>query len=396
MAGFHVTANLNIDWLHQERGESIMKQTLSILCLLTAAFLAFGCSQNDVVQPEGTQVADVGLDKGAASNAQPRFHTMHWPPPYYAPGVMKLDKNTGEGTHVTDLDIALAPPGWPGEYPGFVTPYGIAFDVDGTAYSLNNWFDGVPEDCFSQLIKMDLETGATWPIGPVHDINFAGPEFDACGNLWATGFTVGPPEGGPIYVWGDSYLYRIDKNTGEKTQIGDTGHTEWMDLDFDSDGRLWGTFGNDLYIIDTETGASEFITHVDGVEDNRIPGVCEEDWEYMEIMGIAFDHRDVLWATAMKGFSYCEEGGLAVPVMTVDIDAGTATLVGSSILDGQSHGGDIPPKTVNVCHRQENGSYKSIEVSLSALAAHLAHGDMLPQADGNGCGCPQGGRSARK
>ena len=240
-------------------------------------------------------------------------------------------------------------------------------------------------DSFSQLARIDLQTGAMEPIGPVHDINFAGPEFDAYGNLYATGFTVGPPEGGPIYVWGDSYLYRIDKHTGEKTAIGDTGHTEWMDLDFDSQGRLWGTFGNDLYVIDTQTGASTFVTHVDGVEENRIPGVCEEDWAYMEIMGMAFDHNDVLWATAMKGFSYCEEGGLAAPVMTIDIEAGQAHLVGSTLIDGQSHGGDIPPRDVKICHRKGNGAYVALTVSLGALASHLDHGDHLTTSPDLGC-----------
>ena len=322
--------------------------------------------------------------------AQPQFHTIYWPPPFYPSSVMKLDRRTGEGTNVTALNVAASPPGWPGDYPGFATPYGLAYDIDGTVYSIHNWFDGVEEDSFSQLIRIDLLTGDVVPIGPVHDLNFAGPEFDACGNLYATGFGVGLPEGGPHIVFGDGYLYRFDKHTGEKTQIGDTGHTEWMDLDFDSEGRLWGTFSNDLYIIDTETGASEFVTHVDGVEDNRIPGVCEEDWEWMEIMGIAFDHQDVLWATAMRGFSPCEEGGLAVPVMTVDIDGGVANLVGSSILDGQSHGGDIPPKRVNVCHLDEDGNYNPIEISLDGLPGHLAHGDVLPGGpEGYDCGCQQ-------
>jgi len=305
---------------------------------------------------------------------------------------MKLDKHDGEGTHVATLDVAASPPGYDGEYPGFSFPYGLAYDVDGTVYSLNNWFGtGLPEDSYSQLIRIDLETGEVEAIGPVHNINFAGPEFDAYGNLYATGFTVGAPEGGPDWVFGDSNLYRIDKHTGEKTLVGDTGHTEWMDLDFDSEGRLWTTFGNDLYTLDTETGASTFVTHIYGVEDNWIPGVCEEDWQYMEVMGIAFDHRDVLWATAMRGFSGCDDGGLAVPVMTIDIETGVATLVGSSILQGQSHGGDIPPLKVNVCHLKKNGEYVSINVSLNALEAHMAHGDMLP---GGPDGCSGGADSA--
>jgi hypothetical protein len=361
-----------------------MIRNLSILCVLTLTLLVVGCGQEDPVQPAGTQgTAQVELlGQASTETTTPQFHTIYWPPSDPS-AVMKLNHTTGEGSPVVILQEMQAPPGWPGVYPGFATPYGLAFDVDGTVYSLQNWFNGVQSECFSQLVKMDLSTGAVQAIGPVHGINFAGPEFDAYGNLYATGFTVGPPEGGPTYVWGDSNLYRFDKNTGEKTLIGDTGHTEWMDLDFDPQGQLWGTFGNDLYTLDTDTGASQFVTHVDGVEDNRIPGVCEEDWEYMEIMGIAFDHRGVLWATAMRGFSPCGEGELAAPFMSIDIDSGVATLVGSSILEAQSHGGDIPPSKVKVCHLKGNGTYVSIEVSLDALPAHLEHGDVLPgSADG--------------
>ena len=340
-----------------------MIRNLSILCALMLTLLVVGCGQEDPVQPAGTQgTAQVDLlGQASTESTTPQFNTIYWPPPSYPPSVMTLNHNNGEGSHVVSLDVASAPPGWPGVYPGFATPYGLAYDVDGTVYTIHNWFDGVQAESFSQLIRADLSTGAVQTIGPVHGMNFAGPEFDAYGNLYATGFTVGPPEGGPPIVWGDSNLYRFDKNTGEKTLIGDTGHSKWMDLDFDPDGQLWGTFGNDLYTIDTQTGASQFVTHVSGVEENRIPGVCEEDWEYMEIMGIAFDHRGVLWATAMRGFSPCGEGEGAVPFMSIDIDAGVA----------------------KVCHLKGNGTYVSIEVSLDALPAHLEHGDVLPgSADG--------------
>jgi len=361
-----------------------MKRNLLLFGLLTALVLVLACNQDAPLQPLNTQdTQQDNMHVNAATGAVPEFHTIYWPPPAYPASVMRLNKNTGMGTHVVSLNVPPAPPGWVGDYPGFSSPYGLTYDIDGTVYTMQNWFSGIQSESFSQLIKVDLATGAVEAIGPLHGMNFAGPEFDRYGNLYATGFTAGPPEGGPTIVWGDSNLYRINKNTGEKTLVGDTGRTDWMDLDFDSQGRLWATTANDLYTLDTETGASTFVTHVSGVEDNRIPGVCEGDWEYMEIMGIAFDHRDVLWATAMRGFSPCGEGELAVPVMTIDIAAGTATLVGSSILDGQSHGGDIAPTTVTVCHAKGNGSYASLVISLEALAAHLAHGDVLPGPDGD-------------
>lgn len=43
---------------------------------------------------------------------------------------------------------------------------------------------------------------------------------------------------------------------------------------------------------------------------------------------------------------------------------------------------------VTVCHLNGNGSYNAQEISVSALEAHLAHGDYLPDADGDGYSAP--------
>lgn len=39
---------------------------------------------------------------------------------------------------------------------------------------------------------------------------------------------------------------------------------------------------------------------------------------------------------------------------------------------------------LDICHRTGNGTYSSICINTSALAAHLAHGDIQPDADGDG------------
>jgi hypothetical protein len=179
-------------------------------------------------------------------------------------------------------------------------------------------------------------------------------------------------------------IYRIDKHTGEATPVGDTGYTRWMDMACDSEGRLWATFDNDLYTLDTQTGASTFVTHVSGVPQVDVPGVCPEDWPYMEIMSIEFDAKGVLWATAIRGFSYCDQ--IDAPVMSVDIEAGVATVVGYTH-QGHNHGGDIPPERVKVCHRKGNGGYVTITVPLSSLADHRAHGDLVPGVDTEDCNC---------
>lgn len=39
---------------------------------------------------------------------------------------------------------------------------------------------------------------------------------------------------------------------------------------------------------------------------------------------------------------------------------------------------------INICHREGNGNWHSINISANALPAHLAHGDIVPDADGDG------------
>jgi uncharacterized protein (TIGR02145 family) len=41
-------------------------------------------------------------------------------------------------------------------------------------------------------------------------------------------------------------------------------------------------------------------------------------------------------------------------------------------------------KKIEVCHKEGNGSYHTINISSNALSAHVAHGDVVPDADGDG------------
>ena len=45
---------------------------------------------------------------------------------------------------------------------------------------------------------------------------------------------------------------------------------------------------------------------------------------------------------------------------------------------------DRGAKKVTICHKTGNGSYVSLSVNQNAVAAHLAHGDYLPDSDGDG------------
>ncbi len=42
------------------------------------------------------------------------------------------------------------------------------------------------------------------------------------------------------------------------------------------------------------------------------------------------------------------------------------------------------PAKVTICHLNDEGEFNAIDVSQNAVAAHLAHGDYLPDADGDG------------
>lgn len=305
-----------------QRKEDSMKRQLLFLCLLLAFLFVFGCT---------AKVSD--------GDPQSAFYTVTWAPENGpTPTLSTIDIRTGIGTPIVAFQIDPND-GYKG---AFSTPFGVAFDVDGTMYTTVNWADGVREHSSSRLAKVDILTGELTYIGSPYSINFAGPEMDRSGNIYSTGFTVGDPAtgGDPPVVFGDSYLYTLDKNTGEATRIGDTGHTEWMDLEFDSKGQLWATFGNKLYTLDTQTGESTFVTEIVGVPQDNVPGVCPEDWPYMEVMSLAFDDQDVLWATAMRGLSNCEE--VDSPVMRIDTQTGHATVVGYTHL-GYNHGGDIMP-----------------------------------------------------
>ena len=235
----------------------------------------------------------------------------------------EIDTKKGIGDPIRSLGLqfvgdGVTSVGW--------TPFGLAFDVDGTMYITQNIIAFDPSLVRSQLARVDSETGEVTAIGEPVPFNTSGPDIDADGNMYVCGFQVEALG----YVWGNSSLWRIDTETGEFIEVGDTGHTNWMDLAFDSQGTLWGTFDNELYIIDTTTGASTFVTEIYGVPD-------AEDPRFMEVMSIAFDKRDVLYGTAMTVYYQDPNGS---PIMRIDTVTGDATLLGYT-QQPYNHGGDI-------------------------------------------------------
>lgn len=268
--------------------------------------------------------------------------------------------------------------------------FGLAFDLDGTCYTFLAFLNG---ENASYLARYNLQTGASTPINLAtpYDIIFAGPDIDSHGNLYVTGFTVGPPEDPETPAWWGGYdLYRVNKATGVLELVGDTRigsggefGGEWMDLAFDSHDRCWTTCRNKLFTLDTQTGEATYVRDITGVPTEYIPhDECPDDWQYMEVMDIAFDDHDVLWGSAIRGFSPCT-GFINAPVMKINVHTGRATVVGYAETGGQNHGGDIYPTRVTIAHRLPNGHFRPMTIPMQALAAHLAHGDYVPGTVGD-------------
>lgn len=169
------------------------------------------------------------------------------------------------------------------------------------------------------------------------------------------------------------------------TRIGSGGEFagEWMDLAFGSRDRCWTTSRNELFLLDTRTGRATFVRDITGVPTDDIPGdECPDDWQHMEVMNIAFDEQDNLWASAIRGFSPCE-GYINAPVMKIDERTNRARIVSYAQTGGQNHGGDIMPTRVTIMHRTHNGGYVRMTIPMEALAAHPAHGDDVPGTVGD-------------
>ncbi len=350
-----------------------MKVLLLIVAVSFGLLLVSGCAE-ETSAPD-TLMPDVEGNP-AVGNGHPQLWTIGWA--LDGTHIQKIDTRTGRGTLLSIID---------GTYGG---TFGYTFDLDGTCYAMMAFYEGQNA---SILARIDMESGAVTPVNlnQVYPLIFAGADIDRNGVLYETGFTVGPPEFPDSASWWGGYsLWRVNKATGETEEVGDTRNGtggefagRWMDLAFDSQNRCWTTCENKLFLLDTTDGHSTFVCDIIGVPQDNIPGdECSEDWPYIEVMDIAFDRNDVLWGSAIRGFSWCM-GFINAPVMRIDTTTGQATLVGYAETGVQNHGGDIMPTKVTVAHLMNNGNYKMISIAMEALPAHLAHGDYVPGTVGD-------------
>ena len=359
---------------------------------LVASLLMVGCSDERAVSPDTSPpTAETAGKLTISSRRAGGYGNPRIPQqgaiyaPYLSPGQLGFRRLGAVDTRTGDVREVITYFGAGFDFPADpVLVASAAFDVDGTLYTLINTVRIPPTNptpTFSQLAIIDIRTDEITRIGDPTPLNLVAMEIDACGQIYAAGFSTS----NGVLV-GDTHLYTIDKETGTATDIGDTGIETIMDLAFDSRGNLYATVANNLYTLDPETGQVLSDVEINGVPIQRITGaLCGEapdcDWQ-SEVMTLAFDKHDVLYAMPQVGFhrTLPELDGKphGAPLLEIDPDTGDATLI-TWTGEPKFHGGDIPPAEVTVCHQQG-----LVEVSLAALTAHLNHGDTIAGTD---CGC---------
>lgn len=310
-----------------------MKRLSAFLCLASLAFVLYGCDSKPksvvgpaaILAPQSLAGSPQTLDGGRGHYYT--FATNHDPASETFSEFEEIDLKTGKGTILWSLgaDVTGADPR------GYACPLGLAFDRDGSMYTVVDWVFG--PTVTSQFARVNVRTGDVSYIGQPYPIHMSGPVSDRDGNLYAMGFSNGPNHQPPDVFIGDRYLYRINKRTGVATKIGDTGLRDIMDLSFDPSGRLYATTMNQLYVINTWTGASRKVADITGVPKNAC-GI------QLEVMSIEFDDCGTLYATAMEGFAVdCFDNS---PFMTINPRTGEARVIGWT---GQwyNHGGAFLP-----------------------------------------------------
>lgn len=283
--------------------------------LLLIALVLSACQP--LVAPESMAVEAVTAAESTTTDSMlpVNFYTSHAAHERFG----KIDLASGVGTDVgkyENPEVEILRAGW------FIGNGAIYDDTFYVIVDKRLTTENKPEDAEARLAKVDMQTGAVEFVGSVIPLHLGAVEIDPCGRMFTAGFTLSNPIG---ELFGDTNLYRVDRQDASLTLIGDTGLERIMDMSFDPDGNLWATVGNVLYTLDMETGVPTEMAKITGVEDDN------------EIMGIGFTSEGVLYATTPFSDGF----------YILDPATGVVTEVGRHGFT-IPHGGDIPMTPHNV------------------------------------------------
>ena len=168
---------------------------------------------------------------------------------------------------------------------GQSSTYTLSFDGAGDLYGISNGFSN------GTLVKINQLTGQATTVGASSGI----------ANLMAMAFKAD----GTLYVasWSTNSLYTMNQLTGAATLVGQLGFSGIMDIDFDSQGNLYG-LSDSLYKINLGTGQGTLVT--------SLANTC--------LMGMAIDSSDRFLAT-----DYCTAN---TPLYQIDTSTGQLTSLG--------------------------------------------------------------------
>jgi hypothetical protein len=180
--------------------------------------------------------------------------------------------------------------------------YTLSFNDTGILYGISNGFSN------GTLVTINMSTGQATTVGTATGI----------ANLMALAFA---PDG-TLYSasWATDSLYKIDVLTGSASLVGALGFSGIMDIDFDTQGNLYG-LSNSLYKINTTTGSGTLVTN--------LQNSC--------LMGMAIDASDRFFAT-----DYCNGNS---PLYQINTSNGSLTSLGLTGISG-SMGGAFAPSAV--------------------------------------------------
>ena len=185
---------------------------------------------------------------------------------------------------------------------GQSSTYALAFSGAGSLYGLSNGFnDGT-------LVTVNTATGSATTVGASTGIS----------DLMALAFSPN----GTLYAasWSTDSLYTLNQSTGAASLVGNLGFGGVMDIDFDSNGNLFG-LSSSLYKINTQTGQGSLVT--------GLANSC--------LMGMAIDSTDHFFAT-----DYCNS---STPLYQINTANGALTNLGNTGI-ANSMGGAIAPVAV--------------------------------------------------